>query len=128
MKGTKKGFVVSAYSIVGDINEFGDIRPKWVDGGLANASNTVFHRSYTDEKGVYHLDGMFDTIEQVKEHLYKLVGQAVQEMLRMGWVDIKVNEKRAGRSRAGVIVTVYGKTKDGKCGWKRIYGISKETK
>ena len=123
-----KGFVVLSHSVVGEIGESGDILVKWVDGSPVNVSDMVFHRSYTDEKGVYRLDGVFEDIYQVQEHLYRLAGQLVQDMLRKGWQDIKVDEKRVGRTREGIIVVVYGKTKDGKRGWRESLSIAKNTK
>lgn len=127
-KDNDKGFVVLSHSVVGEIDESNDILVKWVDGSPVNVSDTVFHRSYTDEKGVYHLDGVFEDIDQVQEYLYRLAGQLVQDMLRKGWQDIKVDEKRIGRTRdtrEGIIVTVYGKTKDGKRGWRENLSIGK---
>lgn len=123
-----KGFVVSSHSVVGEIDESGYILVQWVDGSPVNVSDTNVYRSYTDEKGAYHLDGVFEDIDQVQECLYRLAGQLVQEMLRKGWQDIKVDEKRTGRTREGIIVVVYGKTKDGKRGWRESLGIIRNTK
>ena len=126
---TKKkssGYVVTVHSKIGHIDVYGDVETKFVEGRPINSSRATFYRSYTDENGVYHIDGAFTDTDHAIEYMYKLVGQAVQSMLRNGWVDIKVYRKRSGRSRAAIIVSVYGKTEDETRGWKQTYGISKD--
>ena len=120
--------MVTVHSIIGTIDVYGNVETRWVEGRPVNSSLTTLYRSYTDENGVYRLDGAFTDIDQTMEYMYKFVGQTVQEMLRKGWVDIKVDRKRSGRTRAAVIVSVYGKTEDGARGWQQTYGIAKDNR
>ena len=120
------GFVVTVHSIIGVIDVHGNVETEWVEERPVNSSLTTFYRSYTDENGVYHTDGSFTDIDQAINYMDNLVAQAVLEMLNKGWVDINVGRKMYGRSRAAVIVSVFGKTEDGARGWQQTYGISKD--
>ena len=63
------GFVVTVYSKLGSIDVYGNIETQWVEGRPVNSNFTTFYRSYTDENGVYHLDGSFPDIDQATEDL-----------------------------------------------------------
>ena len=124
MSKDSRGFLVSVHSKLGKIDSRGDIESHWVDGEDVNSSLSVFHRSYTDENGVRRLNGVFEDVYQAKDYMYKLAGQTVDEMLRKGWVDIKVDEKRENGASSAV-VTVFGKTKVGGRGWRQSYSLIK---
>lgn len=118
------GFRVSLYSKLGNVNATGDIETRWVEGQPINTSYYVFGREYTDDNGVRQLNGVFEDVYRAKEYMYKLAGQTVEDMLRKGWFDIKVDEKRKNGA-ASAVVTVVGKTEDGDRGWMQSYSLIK---